>query len=352
MKLQNIIQQWQQVGAEFLGCTVQYSVSTSGIKINRLRQAILDNPVIPDDWAPETQAPISLYLETVREVASKAARKLIVPPGCNFDMETHKSYTCDKIHQQHMDQQMVSHRVFRKTKTTTNIVDAKVNLQNTNDVELEESCVLTLLREQGTFLDDAKGTSKFDIVITIDNNSDYDSFLPFHNTVFQIFQDKIDGTYTSDQIRTFLDDIIVKRLKCDNIHRGTYFSPVENVEALYELQRVLRDLDKNISLFLLPLPKFKNAPPEVNQSLNTVSQMLGDSIMKDCQSFIDEIESMLAKKDDGTKVRDSTWMKRESDLVDLEKKIKTYRQRSLLETEIIDEMIDEAKQLFKKREME
>ena len=342
-----IVAEWNKVNAEFLGGIINFSVSVpkdNPVTDVQISNAIKNNPVLPDEWAPNLKPYISLYLQTLKEVTNMSSKKLDIPNPDDFDLETHGGYSMTKLFQDKFKVDVCAHRVFHKRSKVTQVSDGKVDLSNLDDIEYENSIVLTFRRVTGMPSLDAERKSTFEIHVTNDNGSDIEVFKPFIHTLTTMFEDKIKGTYTTDQVRDYVSRIIKSEIGADNISRGMYFVPAEKMDKLIEFKKEMSQISRGIDIFFMPLPKFKtvDANSPLNQSLQNVQVMLSDSILKDATSLLDDVKTM----SDSDKTRQSTWQDRAEAFRELKKKIESYRNRSLLVEDMLSDSLDEIKEII------
>lgn len=350
-KVQQIIEGYNQIGAKFLGAIVQFEVNTgyNGIKVSDINNAVILNPDIPNDLAPEMKNPLSLYLDAIREVSSMHAKHLIVSDPYKFRVNEHGGYLVHKMSNDRLSQNPFSHRIVRKTKTRANLSDGKINLVNASDAEYDNACVITLVRESGLPSDDALRKSVLKIHPTLDGrSSNPHDFEPFIDTLEHLFQEKCDGVYTADQIRDFITTTLQK-LRCSKIGRGMWFADVTSLPIIYALRDELRLLGK-VEILSIPLPKYEvsqDISPLVNTGLHQVQGLLADSFLQDAQKMLQDLKDLQDKANDpDRKVRSSTWEKRLEEFASMRDKIDEYRKQELLSTDILKDMMEEIKEII------
>lgn len=364
---QKWIQSWENKGADLMGVTIQVSVSVpvgNEVEVSKLKQAVRDSIVLPDRFAPVQKNPYSLYLKTISQLGRMSIKKFDIEPGDNFDIETHDTYTVDTVHRAIAEKEPCKHRVYHKKKLASSIEDdVKGRIHNDlQDVSFDDSILFILERTKGTVADDESGDSEFEISVIPRNEKNevvsLDGFAPFIRTLNSLYESKLEGKYTSEQVRTWLMKVILDDIRADNIHRGTYFVPVEKMDLILELSSVLKKVHPGISIFCMPVVAYKDADksnPVLNQSLQVVQTMLGDSVLKEAESLLNELEALKARDDEAvlesgkTTVRSSTYVKRMQEFTALTNKVKEYQNRTLLVNDSIEFMFEDIEGILKQQ---
>ncbi|MBF84899.1 MAG: hypothetical protein CL489_10610 [Acidobacteria bacterium] len=358
------VEAWKQNSAKLLGVTFQLSVNIplgNEVKVKDLRDAIISS-TLPDHWAPTLKNGYSLYLSTIRELGNTTIKKFDIEPSDNFNVEEHDTYTVTKVFGAKHEQEPAKHRVHHKRKVNNAGVQDDNGKMHDDlaDVSFDNSVLFILERVKGTSADDDSGDSEFEITCVARNEDnepvDLDVFQPFIRTLERVYNEKLEGTFTSKQVRSWLADIVNNKLKADNIHRGTYFVPVERLNDVYTLANVLKSVHPGISIFITPIVKFENVPVQqqqvLNQSLGNVQTMLGDSILQDTQSLLDDLYKFVekdkeAQADDKARgVRLNTWIDRTSQFDAIKKKVEEYKNRELLISFSIEDAFEEIEEIL------
>ena len=316
-----------------LGAIVGISVRDAGgnVNLSQIRDAVLNNSLIPDEWAPEALNPLSVYLQTISSIAKSATKHLEIPHGSDFDIVEHGGYIVNKMKYSQGEEIPSIHRIHHKKK-----LDKTREGQAVRDIDIEDALVVYLRRTFGNMLHDIAGSSTFEICIDKDKVSDenFKYFEPFINTLNIWFDERCAGLYSSDQIRKLFYDC-VKSLKSKNILNGMYFIPESDVASIKALSHALTSLHKGIRIVVIPIPKFVEGGD--NSTFDEVRPLVEQSLLDELLLLQDEIEAL------SEVTRDSTWTKKLERWIDLEEQIKSYKTEKIIVESCIDDLAEEIK---------
>jgi len=334
----NMISEARKIGAEFVGSTVSLSVSIDDNKpLNNqtVRNAILNNINIPNEWAPEGLNSFSIYVNTITELRRSSLSKFVLPFDLNpdFDTERFGGYEIQKLHHASKESIPAIHRVFFRDKIKSEDADLK-NL----DLDFPHSILVKLKRVHGNHFTDTTGESRFQIMVESDKCPDELLYLyePFTATLKELFEERCDGLFTGRQARDLLMDVIINRVGSNSINKGLYFVDSPKVEPVMELVRELNNLDPGINVVNIPILKFDN--DSLNVGFKSLTTNLSDSILKAAMQMKAELENL---RDKDSKTHASTWDKRSGEYKDLLKKINDYNNRELIQKDIMEETLKE-----------
>jgi hypothetical protein len=319
-------------GAEFVGSVVFLSVAQStSIKLGNMVNAMRANPAIPDAWIPEPLNHVALYLQIISSM-NRASLAKFNNPGQNILPDTHAGYSVHRLYLRREDAMPTSHKVFALKKVPG--PDGKLL-----DVETDAGIIVTLRRTLGDASTDKTGQSEFSIDVQGYMTAEYDVFV---DTLIKTFNAARDQFYGAEQIRTMIVDILRNQLKATPIKRGDYFIDGREINAMEALRDVFKTLDEGVSINPLHIVKFVNAPT-LNQSFNSLAQSVQESVLKEMQDFVDELNHLDTKE---SKTRAGTWESRHDRFMDLQLKVKRMQAKTLIEGDILLDLADQAKEIL------
>lgn len=319
-------------GAEFVGSVVFLSVSqATSIKLGNLVQAMQSHPLIPETWIPEPLNHVSLYLQIISSMNRASLAKLNAS-GQSLLPDTHAGYSVHRLYLRRDDAMPTSHKVFALKKVPGH--DGKLL-----DVEVDSGIIITLRRTHGDASTDKNGQSEFTIDVQGHMTTEYEVFL---DTLIKSFNAARDQFYGAEQIRTMIVDILRNQLKATPIKRGDYFIDGRDLNAMEALREVFKTLDEGVSINPLHIVKFVNAPT-LNQSFDSLAQSVQESVLKEMQDFVDELNHLETKD---SKTRAGTWEARHDRFMDLQLKVKRMQAKTLIEGDILLDLADQAKEIL------
>jgi hypothetical protein len=328
-------------GAEYIGSVINLNVSLNNtdncVPLNDVRQAIIDNPLVPSHWAPEPLNPLSIYLKLTQELGRKALTTF-QETGVEINEEEFGGYIVKRLHLQKAEDVPTAHRVFFTRKVASSVADNHGATRTVEDIEIEHSIIVTLRRVWGTVDTDLSGGSVFQIEV------DYDdcplhlqrNFQPFILSAQALFEKRQNGIYEASQIRELFLNVIHNHIGADTLNKGLYFVYRDKIDSVSALSESLNGLDSGINVINLPIPKYQDPNSLGNQAFKQVSQAVGSSILNDASALLSELKSF---EDADTKTRGGTWDSRADMLRELRKKVELYRNKELLVGDSLDDVL-------------
>lgn len=335
----------KNAGGEFIGSIVFLSVNMENdVLLQDLIDGIHNHPVVPDKWAPEPLNHLSLYLSTMTSLNRGSLSKFQYSyDKYGFSAKEHGGFSVHRIYLRSDDEYPTAHKVFA-LKRIIDVVrdkDGAIVDKKIRDVEVDDGILVTLHRTEGSKETDKVGRSKFTIEYDGTLTPQYEMFL---DTLQREFDERRNERYTSEQIRSLLITLLKEGMDATPIKRGDYFLEGRHLDRLEALQEVLINLDRGIKLNPLHIVRFRENKV-LNQTFESVQNVVQESVLKEMQMFVEELNH-LEEKD--SKTRDSTWKDRNNKFLDLQLKLKRFKNKQLIEMDILEELVDEAKAVLRK----
>lgn len=312
---------------EFIGSIVFLHVHNEvDVLLGNLVSGMLNHPQIPASWAPEPINHLSLYLSTITTLGRASTAKFETH-GVHFN-DTHGGFSVHRLYLKGEDKMPCAHKVFavRKVKGA----DGKIA-----DVNIDDGVTIVLNRTSGDKHTDKIGTSQFRLDVTGNINREYNSFVEVLQSEFDARRNE---RYNAEQIRTLLIDLLRNKVKATPIKRGDYFVDAQEINAIEAMRDVFAQVDDGIRINPLHIVKYKNAPT-LNQTFQSVSETVQDSLVKEMNEFLEELKHLDTKD---SKTRQSTWADRSQQFMDMQLKLKRMQNKQLIEMDILDDLIREA----------
>jgi len=157
-----------------------------------------------------------------------------------------------------------------------------------------------------------------------------------------LFQDRCDGIFTGRQARDLLMDVIINKVHSFSINKGLYFVDSGKVRPVLSLVDALNSVDPGINVIAAPILKFNNNP-SLNAGFNSVQQNLSNSVLKSVSQFKAELENLRDKDSD---TRGATWDNYVEEMSRLKKQISEYRDKELIQNDIIEDVFNECREII------
>jgi hypothetical protein len=320
---------------EFIGSVVFLHVhSDVDVLLSHLVNGMLNHSQIPSDWVPEPINHLSLYLSTITSLGRASVTKF-EDHGYKFD-DTHGGFSVHRLFLKGDEKMPTAHKIFsvRKIKGA----DGKIA-----DVNIDDGINIVLNRLSGDKHTDKIGTSQFQIDVTGNISKEYTAFI---EVLQKEFDARRNERYNAEQIRTLLIDLLRNKVKATPIKRGDYFVDAQDINAIEAMRDVFSQVDDGIRINPLHIVKYKNAPT-LNQTFQSVSETVQDSLVKEMQEFLEELKHLETKD---SKTRQSTWADRSQQFMDMQLKLKRMQNKQLIEIDILEDMIKEAGKILVDKE--
>lgn len=339
--LADIVEKHRNRGAEFVGATLHLRVAqVASAQSSLIRDAILDDPIVPNDWAPEMLSDLTVYLQTMVELNLGASlEKKFLPDangGYEIDPETHSGYFVKRLFLRRNDRVPTAHKILHLEKR---IVENADGSQTVEDIEADTGITISLIRSAGSAAtDDTGGSSwKFRVHRTnpdtgIDERISHcipERYHPFIRTLTTKFGERRAQTYCSQQIRDLVTKIILNDIRAESLPRpsGVYFVPPHMIEKVNALSRLLEGVDPGIVMFVMEIPLVDDEYEDTNSLYGLVSNGLETTMQNELAAFIEDLE----KLDTATGTRDNTWKTRTEQALDFKARLKRYHDLRLLD---------------------
>lgn len=313
-------------GAEFVGSVVFLSVAQDvNVPLGKLVREMHAHPEIPNDWAPEPLNHLSLYLQTIAGLGRGGKR------GVQGLDDTHGGYSVHRLFLRGDSDMPTAHKVFALRRVMG--ADGKLA-----DVEVDSGIIVTLRRTYGDKTTDKTGQSTFAVDVQGGVSGLTPEYRAFVETLLQQFEAVRDERYTSEQVRALLIDMLKDRLQAVPIKRGDYFVDGRAINALEALREVFSRVDEGVRINPLHVCKFAGTPA-LNQSFTSLAGAVQESVLKEMQGFIEELNHLDTKD---SKTRAATWQDRHDKFMDLQLRIKRLQSKQLIENDILGDLAQQA----------
>lgn len=331
-------------GGEYVGSMLWLRVSAKAVEAREIRNMILNDPRLDNSWAPDTLNNLTLYLQTMSELNRASLGKFEFDESkVPFTKDSHAGYSVHRLFLRKDSAIPTAHKILHLEKTLTEIKDATGTVveRRVEDVEADSGIRVECNRLSGGVEEDSAGTSEFQL--KIDGVSD--RYLPFIETLSKNFEAKRNEFYDSQQVRNLIvDDIIMDKMQALSVTRGVYFIEGSNAEAVEALREGLLKIHPGIRLSVHHVGKFAEGSM-LNRTFEEVSVSVTDTLMNELEMLQDEMQGFI---DSETKTRPSTWTKREQALREYRKRVKRVSSKLKLDTDILNDMLDDCTDLLDK----
>lgn len=352
-RVEQIQQGWKEKGAEFVGSKVWLSVRLQNkVRLKDIRNAIINNPVVPNEWAPEMVNERSIYNNVVTSLERDGLDKFKkYADEIPFDEDSHSGYMSHRMRLEKDNPVPRIDKVFRAINDVREVIDEKtgeVADTKIDDVKVDEGIRVWIERTNHAEVGpegDETGDSEWDInVLTEQGSNDIpDDYMPFIQTLRRMFEEKRAQMYDSSQVRDLiLNNMLLDEERLDAVNvaqgRGLYFVPDTDVEKLEALRDLFQNLDPGIELNLTHIPFFPDADTPEEEALNNNFEVVKDGVLKSLQKEVNELKEEIAEFHNSDKdTRDSTFVKREKRLYELKKRLKDYENKQMFKLEIVED---------------
>lgn len=365
-KLQEFAERARQRGdAEFLGATMLLRTEVrTPVTLSQIRDVFLNSPDIPDEWAPEAESDIKLYLSTMVELNRVAGIEHFDPiPGTKdayeFDTATHHRYIVKKIpgistvtpskHPQtgvDMPVMVASHLVRHDAKVLEDVLDetGKKVGETVVSYDADPGIWVDLVRIQGDPETDRTGQSDWSINFAVpDENGERRyvrrhelpaQYQPFIRTLLNRFTEKINRQYGTKEVRDILLDLArdYRKLGLMSVARGGfYYVRPDQFNALYALKQGFSDLDPGIVLYTTEVYRWDGDTAETNQTLAFVQDGIKETIQDEMAEFLQKLQSHM--ESDSTRL--STWAARQQELLEFRERIEKLHSLRIFEENVV-----------------
>jgi hypothetical protein len=320
-------------GGDFLGATVNLNVKIGAdntVPIRAIHDSLKNNPNIPREWLPKDREDLSLYLGVITSLNKNSERSFNFPPDYPKELkETFNGYTVTRLWKNKDDQYPCGHRIFYKNKVKT-YVDS---VGSVKDQEIEHSIMIVLERNELGLQICPKFDNEFDMANLV-------YFEPFIDTLYQQYQDRINGQYNSTELRKIILDVILNKIHARSLNDGLYFVPKDKLGPLNEFCETLRQVDKGISLLNFGVMRGPEGSFE-----QTTFQQVSEGISADVLKELKALKAELAEFDAADTTRASTWTDRFERLRNISKEVQNYRNEQMLISDVVDDLLLECKSI-------
>jgi len=355
--IREAVEEFKRQDADFAGSLMKLSVqgvSSAGITLHDLRRVILDNPILPNDWAPEPQSDLTMYLSTMSELGrSTNLEGKFLPDDSGeyeFSPSRHHQYIVKRMFLSSAERNPTAHKVIHMEKEEIPKTDKNGNIigKQIKNVEADDGIQIFLWRKDGDISTDTTGGTVWTSSVYNNDGTKVNwgcdiRYWPFLRTLKANFKKKCRAEYDNKEIRDTIQDILWKGLGVQPVARGgLYYTDPENYAKLSVLSDELRDLNGGIALYHWGVPVYADGSRR-----NGLQEMVSDGLMshlnQEMADLIGNLEEMGAA--DGT--RHSTWRRRKDELKEMRTKIQKLAKVKLLNEENLKKQFEKAVDLIK-----
>lgn len=352
-RIQKVRESWEQKGAEFLGSQLWLSVSLRNkVSLTEIRNAIINDPVVPNEWAPEKVNELSVYNNIVTSLKRKGMKEFEqYASSIPFDKSDHAGYMSERIHLTGEKKTPRRDKVFRLERSTKEIFeDGEVVDKQVEDVKVDQGVHVWVTRENHEEVGpegDETGETEWSVDFEGEAGAVPDDYLPYVETLAAKFEEKQNELYDSTQVRELiLNNMILDDEAIDAINmaqsRGLYFVPDQDIEKLEALADLFENIDSGIQLHLMHVPYFEDAE-ELNQNFENVRQGVMGALQEEVQELKEELER---HHNSDKNTRPSTYIKREKRLYELKQKLSKFQNQQMFELELVKDDLRDMEEIL------
>lgn len=355
---QETVAKWAGRGAEYVGGNVILRTSVSRpITLADIRRIFLNNPILPDSWAPEAESDLKLYCSTMVELNGVKSLRHFLPNHdgeYEFDEDRHQRYLVHKFPQNSnapLGEPVTRHKIIHIEQVMEQVYDDNGNVVDTKfvDVEVDDGIIIQLKRVAGEKATDTTGDTKWglDYFVGGQQVSGKDippRYLPFKRTLVHRFTEKCRRNYGTKEVRDIIMNLIRdhKLLGLQPIGvRGMYFCRPDQHDRLKAVAEGFRALDEGINIYSNELYLF--ADESENDSVRMTKDGVAEQLEAELAEFNRQLEELA--QSDGT--RPSTWQTRFEELNDLKKRIAKLQELRLISEKVLEKQIEKSLDLIK-----
>lgn len=327
---------------EYVGtmCTLSVVMGDNDLRYEDIQNMMLNDPDIPNDWVPEQRNMLRMYLDCMNALKNTQSLKHFEPWDDEFGFDPYKehaAYMGMRTHYSRDSRFPTSHNILHVKKSE------ELDEFNNHRLETDEAVTIQLERTEGTSETD-NSTSKFRINFPSDMPQEY---YPLVFALHNMFKDRVNRIYDSAAIRELVLDIIRHKLGGQNVNTSLYFVDSKDADSLTALKNGLARLDTGIDLFLFHVHHHRDKPSDhpVNETFKSVSRGVTRSLVDELKEFFDEVKSR--KEDEENVTRADTWDRRAGELRDLKKRITSFKNKQMLEADMVDHFLEGATEIIK-----
>jgi hypothetical protein len=325
---------------EYVGSVILLSVQLrNDVYLDDIIQMMLDNPVIPDEWAPEPINHLTLYLSILSSMNKASLSRFDVGQDFPYTEHEHGGYIVTRLFKRSKADIPTAHKIFHLERDVKIVEDhmGRVTDKIIKDVKADEGIIVRLERTSGSWeTDSPRGVRRSEFEIHIEGNND-ERYAPLLETLNREFEEKRNEKYSSTQVRDLILDLVRNKLKALSITRGNYFLEDERIEVLNELRKGFQSLDPGINFIVFH--QFRGQPGSlVNESFQGLVKGVSDALIKEVQDLHVEVTQLGDKE---SKTREATWESRVESLKELKTRMEKLRAKRLIESEIIDDLFED-----------
>lgn len=355
----NIVEQWANIGAEYVGAQVLIRVGDlEPTTLGEVRNCLLSHPNVPDEWAPEQESDLSLYLNTINSLGRTRSFKKF-KGNLGIPAKEHGGYEVIRLFKASHDDVPTSHKVVHVRKTVVDITDEYGNVvaKRTKNVKFDDGIRIDLKRTSGTHETDSTGGSDWKLrIVYNDQLCDIQNipqvYLPFIHTLSDNFHEKRNKIYASKEVRDIVNDIVLSpdKLGAENLAnlRGVYFIPPSKLQTAQAVNEALQGLDGEVTIHLQDVVNLSPLGMESN-TYTMVSDALGETILNELESFVFELQELAQSE---AETRPSTWVKRMDHLRNVKERVEEYHDLKLVNQNLMKELYEKSLKFIQKQMME
>lgn len=352
-RVSKVKESWKDLGADFVGSEVWLSVRLNRkVDLKDIRNAIINDPVVPDEWAPEMMNELSAYNQIVTSLERKGLKEFEKYSGdIPFNKEDHAGYHIERLDLTKDNKIPRKDKVFRIVKDVTPVRDEKGEIvdKKIKDVKVDEGVRVWIVRSNHEDVGpegDETGESQWKVrIITEEGDEIPDDYWPYYATLCKKFEEKKNQIYDSTQVRDLiLNNMLLDedRLDAVSINRGIYFVPESDIEKLEALRDLFYNIDPGILLHITHIPYFED-----NEALNRNFRNVQHGVFESLQEEVEDLKEELKHHHESDKnTRKSTFIKRQQDLFDLKTKLQEFKNKKLFELELVDDDLREMEDIL------
>lgn len=332
------------------------------VSLNRLRNAILVNPVLPDSWAPAVRPPVSLFHDVIKRFTHVSGKKefKFAPEQCGFTVEEHHNYISMRLVKDKQLATPVVYKVFHTTKSkkaadkemgAIAIPPAGQDVERDQefdqffttvadlpqDARVHEGVIISLVRTSGTPADDSTGVSTFQI--QCEGSPDLmPRYEPFLEAVRASYDELMLQQYGNAQVRELIKEVMRDRLKAAPF-LGWHFAIGPKWDVIQELGATLTGVSQGISIVSIPIHKdMESVEPEHRIVYEQVVQSVNEDLLAQAK----ELEKEILKMVNDPKTKTSTINDRAEKLQALREQISEYRTFAMTIDSVMDDIISDS----------